>query len=121
MNKLRAYGVSGNLYSWLKTIKMDGVSNVLIVIKGAASDWSRVTSEIPQGSILGPPLFVIFINDLPHVLPPEVRSALYAEDTKLHSAIRSIQDCEIMQLALTNLNNCPALTIFVSTIPSWKY
>ena len=108
LNKLRAYGVFENIYLWLKTIKMD-VSNVLIVIKGAASDWSRVTSEIPQGSILGPLLFVIFINDLPHVLPPEVRSALYDDDKKLHSAIRSTQDCEIMQLVLTNLNKLSSI------------
>lgn len=103
LNKLRAYGISGNLYSWFK----DNLNGRFqrVVIKGTASDWSPVTSGVPQASILGPLLFVIFINDLPDVLPPAMKSALYADDTKLYSSIKSTQDCEIMRLALTNLNN----------------
>lgn len=103
LSKLTAYGVSGNLFSWFKDYLNGRLQRV--VIKGAASDWSPITSGVPQGSILGPLLFVIFINDLPDILPPEVTSALCADDTKVHGTIKSTHDCEIMQSALTNLNN----------------
>lgn len=71
---------------------------------GAASQWSPVTSGFPQGNILGPLLFVIFINDLPDVLPGETSSALYADDTKLYRNIQSVADCVCLQQASTNLD-----------------
>ena len=71
---------------------------------GAASQWSPVTSGFPQGNILGPLLFVIFINDLPDVLPGETNSALYADDTKLYRNIQSVADCACLQQASTNLD-----------------
>jgi hypothetical protein len=74
-----------------------------VVNDGAASHWAPVTSGVPQGSILGPVLFVLFINDLPDILPYEKMAALYAHDTKVYNPIRSIADCEKVQQALTNL------------------
>ena len=59
---------------------------------------------MPQGSLLGPILFVIFINDLPDILPDETLAALYADDTKLYKSITSIGDCENLQQALTELD-----------------
>ena len=72
---------------------------------GVASQWVPVTSEVPQGSLLGSFLFFVFINDLPGVLPEGTQSALYADDTKVFSSISSIADCERQQQTLKNLNS----------------
>ena len=75
-----------------------------VVVDGVASQWAPVTSGVPQGSILGPMLFIIFINDLPDVLLDRTMEALYADDTKLYWSIISVSDCEHLQQALTNLD-----------------
>ena len=61
-------------------------------MEGAASDWSPVFSGVPQGSILGPMLFLLFINDLPDVISEATSTGLYADDTKLFQPIRTPED-----------------------------
>ena len=73
------------------------------MVDGVASSWAPVTSGVPQESILRPVLFAIFINDLPNVLPDETSAALYADDTKVYKSIKSEDDCQILQHALTSL------------------
>ena len=46
------------------------------------SSWSYATSSVAQGSILGPMLLVLFINDLPNIISEDSKAALYADDTK---------------------------------------
>ncbi len=72
---------------------------------GVPSSWSSVTSGVPQGSILGPLLFVLFINDLPDHVENEIETFLYADDTKLHQTINSPNDWLSLQRSLTNLDN----------------
>ena len=60
---------------------------------------------MPQGSPLGPLLFIIFINDLPSALPDGSLTALYADDTKLYGSILSYLDADKLQPALTNLDS----------------
>ena len=60
-----------------------------VVIDETVSNWAPVTSGVPQGSILGPFLSVIFINDLPDILPEAKMTSLYAGDTKICNSMQS--------------------------------
>ena len=71
-----------------------------MVINGKFSHWIRVTSGIPQGSVLGPILFLIFINDLTDVLNCCMK--LFADDAKLYMPIINYHNEEILQQNLDN-------------------
>ena len=98
LKKLRLYGVKGELFCWFKDYLSERTQRV--VLKGAASHWSPVTSGVPQGSILGPLLFTLFINDLPDEATDGVKTALYADDTKLYRNVSSTEHCHLIQVTL---------------------
>ena len=56
-----------------------------MVVDGVSSEWARVSMSVPQGSILGPLLFVIIVDDLPNAVE-ECTTNLYADDTNIYSA-----------------------------------
>jgi len=64
-----------------------------VEIDGESSDWLPVTSGVPQGSLLGLTLFVLFINDMQSVLSHSSTLALFANDAKCFHVIRSHTDC----------------------------
>jgi ribonuclease P/MRP protein subunit RPP40 len=72
-----------------------------VVLDGISSDSGDVLSGVPQGSVLGPVLFLLFINDLPDGIKSSVR--LFADDCVLYRNISSQRDCEILQDDLSKL------------------
>ena len=99
LSKLRSYGIGGNLFGWIRNFLSN--RKQCVSIRGSCSNWSDITSGVPQGSVLGPILFITFINDLPESVLSSV--FMFADDTKLYYPIKSPQDNLIMQQDLDNL------------------
>ena len=83
LSKLHSYGIRGKLLRWLEAFLMRRKQRV--VINGTFSSWSDVTSGIPQGSVLGPVLFTVYVNDLPGEVTSTVK--LFADDMKMYRGI----------------------------------
>ena len=73
-----------------------------MVIDGEESESVPVTSGVPQGSVLGPILFLIYINDLPDELSSQVR--LFADDTAVYLTIGDTEDGKVLQNDLDRLS-----------------
>ena len=99
--KLKAHGMGDQLCSWVENWLTNRKQRV--VINGEASDWLHVTSGVPQGSVLGPLLFLIYINDIDFGVSSKISK--FADDTKLGGKALTIGDCESIQKDLDNLNN----------------
>ena len=97
--KLGKYGVTGKLNIWIEDFLRDRKQRVCI--NGNKSTLLNVTSGVPQGSVLGPVLFLIFVNDLPGVLVTNCK--IFADDTKLSHPILSLVDQSCVQNDLDKL------------------
>ena len=92
VKKLDGYGIKGSLLAWLKNFLHERKQRVM---NGNTSNWTEVLSGIPQGSILGPVLFILYINDLPGVVGSVCK--LFADDCKLYRNITSEADQRELQ------------------------
>ena len=74
-----------------------------MVVNGCGSDWTSVTSGVPQGTVLGPILFDLFVNAIVDVVSPGSEIRLFADDCICYRKVRSMQDCETPQQDIDRL------------------
>lgn len=99
IDKLIMCGFSNQTVNWIIDFLSDRIQRV--VLQGFASDFGDVTSGVPQGSVLGPALFLVFINDIAKDLTSTIR--LYADDALLHYKLTDILSVQIFQEDLLKL------------------
>ena len=96
---LNYYGITGSIATWINTFLTGRTQQV--VVNGATSSSTIVTSGVPQGTVLGPLLFLLYINDLPDNLSTSVR--LFADDCILYTPIRTQNYSSLLQNDLLKL------------------
>ena len=101
--KIQSYGIHGHILKWLTSFLTQRRQKVLV--NGKYSGWCDVLSGVPQRSVLGPILFIIFINDMPDKITSMVH--LFADDTKI-------------TLRLTNQNQTNALQNDIDRLYEWS-
>ena len=101
ISKLHHYGIRGQNLEWIKAF-LNGRTQA-VVVDGSMSPFSPVTSGVPHGSVMGPVLFLIFINDIGNKLSSRVR--LFADDCVVYSIIESISDTRALQDDLKDIGD----------------
>ena len=94
-----SYGIKGKALKWISSFL--GGRTQAVVLEGECSSEVPVTSGVPQGSVLGPLLFLLYINDLPENIQSQVR--LFADDTAVYLTVRNQNDSRIFQNDLNTL------------------
>ena len=97
--KLSSYGIRGEINSWISNF-LSGRKQC-VVVEGEQSTFVPVESGVPQGSVLGPYLFLFYINDIPDGLKSTCR--LFADDTIVYLTVKSNSDAEELQDDLNKL------------------
>ena len=101
ISKLRLYRIDGRILLWIQAFLSD--RRQLVLCDGVKSQFVPVTSGVPQGTVLGPLLFLLHINDLPSVVDPNTPVRLFADDALVYRVINTIQDQVTLQQDLARL------------------
>lgn len=98
--KLKSIGFDSSLLDWISSYLQDRIQYVKI--GGSLSEPIFVTSGVPQGSHIGPLLFVLFVNDIPSYIRNST-CLLFADDLKIFHSIQTVDDCLLLQEDLNRL------------------
>ena len=101
LSKLSAMGIGNSLRQWIQSFLKNRTQSVLV--DGAISSPAAVLSGVPQGTVLGPLLFLVYINDICKGLSPGTIIRLFADDSLIYRLINSLEDAEILQKDLNTL------------------
>ena len=102
VSKLSTFGIKDPLLTWFHSY-LTGRSQ-RVVINGTSSRWTAVGSGVPQGSQLGPILFLLFVNDMPNVVTSGT-TAMFADDSKCYKVTNHHSDYLHLQQDLDALSN----------------
>ena len=104
IDKLENYGVNGGLINWIKDYLTNRTSSVRV--NNSTSNRFKVTSGVPQGSVLGPLLYIIYVNDMFEIVKNNSAELfMYADDAKIFKTIKSSDDRLILQSCLNSLGD----------------
>ena len=96
---VQAHGIGGNVLQWIGNWLSGRKQRV--ILRGQVSDWCSILSGVPQGSVLGPLLFVIYINDIDEVVNSKLLK--FADDTKIFDKVNSVEEVENLRTDLRSL------------------
>ena len=128
--KLEYYGIRGDTLNW--TMSLLSNRQQAVVVNGSRSSWMPVTSGVPQGSVIGPALFLLYINDITANIQSKMR--LFADDSVIYREIHTGNDYSILQqdlqtlsdwsmkwLMAFNIKKCASLTMKRKRVPIVNY
>ena len=125
--KLQYYGITGDSLNWIMSLLTN--RKQAVIVNGSRSSWMPVSSGVPQGSVIGPALFLLYINDINTNIQSKMR--LFADDSVIYRQILSEEDHATLQQDLNiladwstkwlmgfNIKKCAILTITRKRNPS---
>ena len=103
LHRLQQSGVRGKVGCWLSAFLDPTVRKQAVGVDGRLSSLVSVMSGVPQGTVLGPCLFLVHLMDISVTVSVETAVSSFADDTRLQRGIQSEEDCEMLQLDLDNV------------------
>ena len=114
LQKLEQIGINPFILRWVRSYLME--REQFVVVEGSHSPTLKVLSGVPQGSVLGPLLFVVYINDVANCISGGSKINLFANDIALYRIITNQDDYSALQSDVKNFNPKPLRNVWTRII-----